>query len=70
MSDPLDQQLLAAHAANDMPTLIALYCQAAETAPTDEVRGFFLTHAYVFALEIGDTRASDLRQELSQMGRD
>ncbi|MGR3636358.1 MAG: hypothetical protein ACU0BK_10595 [Shimia sp.] len=70
MSDPLDQRLLAAHAAGDAPTLVALYCQAAETAATDEARGFFLTHAYVFALEIGDARAPDLRQELSEMGRD
>ncbi|WP_270732967.1 hypothetical protein [Shimia sp. Alg240-R146] len=70
MSDPLDHRLLAAHAAGDVPTLVALYCKAAETATTEEARGFFLTHAYVFALEIGDARAPDLRQQLSDMGRD
>lgn len=70
MSDTLEARLLAAHAAGDQLALISLYVEAAEAAQADEARGFYLTHAYVFALEMGDPRAAKLGVKLREMGRD
>lgn len=70
MKDDLDAQLLAAHGARDGPALIGLYSQAALGANSDTACGFYLTHAYVFALETGDPRAADLRAKLVAMGRE
>ncbi|WP_299374378.1 hypothetical protein [uncultured Tateyamaria sp.] len=66
----LDARLLAAHTEHDHAALVALYNEAAQAAETDDARGFFLTHAYVFALETGDARATALHAELVAMGRD
>ncbi|MFK7881046.1 MAG: hypothetical protein AB8B75_14865 [Roseobacter sp.] len=66
----LNAQLLAAHEADDTRALARLYAQAAEVATNDDGRGFFLTHALVFALEAGAPEASALRQELIEMGRE
>ncbi len=66
----LDARLLAAHAKRDRPALIALYLEASEQAPSDTAKGFFLTHAYVFALEAGDIRATALRAKLMSMDRE
>lgn len=65
----LDGQLLAAHAANNLSDLIALYEQASTQAKTPVAKGFYLTHAFIFALEAGDKRAAMLRQRLASMGR-
>jgi hypothetical protein len=70
MTDALDQALLDAHARGDTDALIRLYRQAADAASTEKAAGFYLTHAYVFALEAGDPRSSDLKQSLVRMGRD
>ncbi|MEM7724705.1 MAG: hypothetical protein AAF376_20450 [Pseudomonadota bacterium] len=67
--DALDAALLAAHAAGDRAALISLYAQAAE-ASDGEASAFYLTHAYVFALEAGDGRASSLKDRLVAMGAD
>ncbi|MEP1198114.1 hypothetical protein [Tateyamaria sp.] len=69
MSD-LDAQLLAAHEAYDVPALVALYRQAANTADNDDARGFYLTHAHVFALEINHPDTARLRDALIEMGRE
>jgi hypothetical protein len=69
MSD-LDADLLAAHAAADTPALVALYEAAADQADTDEARGFYLTHAYVFALEIAHPNATRLHDSLKRLGRE
>ena len=66
----LDARLLAAHVAADRAGLIALYEEAARGANTDTARGFYLTHAYVFALDAGDSHAEVLRRELVAMGRE
>lgn len=66
----LGAQLLAAHAASDGPALVALYRAAADTADTDTARGFYLTHAHVFALEINHPDTADLRAALISMGRE
>ena len=66
----LDRRLLAAHSGDDRDALIALYAEAAEGAASETARGFYLTHAYVFALEAGDARARDLHAALKAMGRE
>ncbi|MGR3711689.1 MAG: hypothetical protein ACU0A6_01010 [Shimia sp.] len=68
--DLLQSQLLAAHAAGDRKALVNLYVQAANGASSEVARGFFLTHAYVFALESGDPTAHDLHRQLVALGRD
>jgi hypothetical protein len=66
----LDQRLLAAHAREDRGALIGLYALAADGAPDLDAACFFLTHAYVFALERGDPRAPDLHARLKAEGRE
>jgi hypothetical protein len=69
----LDSALIAAYEARDWPRLVGLYTEAADG---EEARGnidaacFFLTHAYVFALQTGDVRASSLHQRLKARGRE
>ena len=69
-TDDLDTRLLDAHAREDKPTLVALYTEAAEGATSIEAEGFYLTHAYIFALDIGDPRAAALKARLVAMNRD
>lgn len=67
----LDAALAAVQRRTAAPTvLIALYEEAAAAASEDTQRGFFLTHAYVHALETGDARADALRAQLRTMGRE
>lgn len=68
MRDDLDARLLAAHAADDHRALIRLYRDASEAAQTAVARNFYLTHAYVFALEAGAPEAGDLRARLVGYG--
>ena len=65
----LDRQLLAAHAQDNTTALIGLYTEAGEQAPEEVASAFFLTHAFIFALEAGDARAADLHTRLKAMGR-
>lgn len=66
----LDAQLLSAHAVGDGARLVALYTQAAASAHDPDACGFYLTHAYIFALEVGLPQASDLRAQLVDMQRE
>lgn len=66
----LDTRLLDAHARDDRQALIALYEEAAEVANREEARGFYLTHAYIYALEAGAPRARALHARLVSMGRE
>jgi len=68
MPNDLDQRLLAAHAADDRAALISLYIEASEAAETPVARNFYLTHAYVFALEAGLPIAATLRVRLVEYG--
>ncbi|MEL6798821.1 MAG: hypothetical protein AAFO80_02990 [Pseudomonadota bacterium] len=73
MRDDLDAQLLAAHAADDRGALVRLYAEAgdaAEVAGDRDRAAFYLTHAYVFALEAGDARAEGLHVRLKGWGRE
>lgn len=69
----LDAALIAADEAGDGPRLVALYAQAAdgaEAAGDIDAACFYLTHAYVFALQAGDARASELHARLQARGRE
>jgi hypothetical protein len=65
----LDARLLAAHASGDRDALVELYARAAGDAD-GIARAFYLTHAYVFALEAGDPRAAGLKARLVALGAD
>lgn len=70
--DALEARLLAAHENADLRGLSCLYRQAAEMA---ERRGdrdraaFFLTHAWVFALDAGMAEADVHARRLRAWGR-
>ncbi|MEM8802715.1 MAG: hypothetical protein AAGF55_09285 [Pseudomonadota bacterium] len=69
----LEAKLLQAHAMEDVPALISLYAQAADQAESESATDracFFLTHAWIFALEAGDARAAKLKARLVAHGRD
>lgn len=67
--DALDQDLLSAHARDDITALIHLYAQAADMAPDPDACAFYLTHAFVFALEAGAPQAEPLNARLAAQGR-
>jgi hypothetical protein len=69
MSD-LDERLLAAHAAGEDARLVELYTEAADTATDQDAACFFLTHAYVFALEQNHPALEELRRRLVAAGRE
>jgi len=66
----LDAQLLAAHEVGDGPLLAKLYAEAAAASKNDLQSSFYLTHAYVFALEAGLPEAKDYHQQLKLMGKE
>lgn len=68
MLDDLDARLLAAHAVDDRAALIRLYEEASGVAASPVARNFYLTHAYVFALEAGVPEAQTLRARLVEYG--
>lgn len=65
----LDVQLLDAHARHDHPALVKLYTQAAETTRDTDAACFYLTHAYIFALELGHPDTPALHAQLAAHGR-
>ena len=69
MTGDLHARLLSAHDAGDRGALITGYTTAADTQTDVDAACFFLTHAYVFALEAGDTRAETLHARLAAEGR-
>lgn len=66
----LDDRLLKAHADDDKTALVRLYTEAADQSIDEVACGFYLTHAYVYALELGSDEAHELRSRLIRMGRD
>ena len=66
----LDVQLLAAHEADNSDALIRLYQQAADQAASLDAACFYLTHAYVFALEAGHPDTHQIRARLVAEGRE
>ncbi len=68
MSD-LDDAMLEAHANADGRRLVALYTQAADQARDLDAACFYLTHAYIFALELGAPQVAALHGRLTAHGR-
>lgn len=71
-ADALHQAILAAHAAGDGIALSRLYAQAAQDSAQAGKRdesSFFLTQAFVFALEEGLPDADRHAAELRARGR-
>ncbi|MFV2038223.1 MAG: hypothetical protein ACC646_11605 [Paracoccaceae bacterium] len=69
----LEQDLLAAHSAGDTVALITLYTAAADIAEADQrtdAACFYLTHAYIFALDRGAGEAGELHARLRAHGRE
>ncbi|WP_294612030.1 hypothetical protein [Roseovarius sp.] len=66
----LHEQMLAAHEARDQKALVTLYAAAADGANDLDAACFFLTHAYIFALEAGVPQARDLHARLKSHGRE
>jgi hypothetical protein len=66
----LGAQLLAAHDKNDAAALVSLYTQAADQSDDVDATCFYLTHAYVYALELGSYKAVNLRDRLVTHGRE
>ncbi len=68
----LDQALLKAHEDKDSAELVRLYTLAgdrAEEAGNIDAACFYLTHAFVFALEAGLPEATELNLRLAERGR-
>ncbi len=65
----LDARLLAAHARDDRWALVQLYAEAADTANDIDRACFYLTHAYIFGLEMNHPGVSDLHARLALHGR-
>ncbi len=70
MIEDLNARMIDAHEARDLGALIQLYTQAAEAVNDPNAACFYLTHAYVFALEAGATEARDLHARLKAQGRE
>jgi hypothetical protein len=69
MSD-LDQRLLAAHDRGDHAALVGLYAMAADSSRDLNAACFYLTHAYVFALEQNHPDTASLHARLIAHGRE
>ena len=68
----LDAALLEAHEGADSAALVRLYTLAADAAEAEgdvDAACFYLTHAFVFALEAGVPEAEGLNQCLAARGR-
>jgi hypothetical protein len=70
MRRDLHDRMLSAHEARDRIALIKLYAEAADGMNDIDASCFFLTHAYVFALEAGSPEAKVLHARLKQHGRE
>ncbi|MCH2094901.1 MAG: hypothetical protein MK160_07250 [Rhodobacteraceae bacterium] len=64
----LEGCLLQAHEAGDKQALVSLYAQAADAANSIEAKAFFLTQAYVFALDCAHQDRAGLHSQLVAMG--
>ena len=68
MTQSLERALLDAHDSGDKSALVTLYSRAAKDATTDVAQRFFLTHAYVFALDCGHADVDALKEQLVALG--
>lgn len=66
----LDAALLRAHETENLPALIQLYTAAADAEPNVDAACFYLTHAYVFALQADAPDRVALNARLVAHGRE
>ncbi len=69
----LDRPMLEAHGRGDWPALVSLYTQAAdfcESAGNVDAACFYLTQAFIFALQTGATETNALQARLWRHGRE
>ena len=69
----LEQRLLDAHGRDDPRELAALYVEAADLKEAEgdiDAACFYLTHAFVYALQVSDDAARPLQQRLWRYGRE
>jgi hypothetical protein len=69
----LNDQVLKAHVAGDQATLVDIYHMlGAEELAEENITSacFLLTQAYVYALESGDPRATEIHEILKSHGRE
>ena len=70
MNGDLDQRLLDAHARDDRAALVSLYYEAAEHTASETAKYFYLTHAYIFALDTNHPLTRQLHTLLKAAGRE
>ena len=66
----LNDGIIKAHNENDNWNLVSLYTQAANRANSPDLESFFLTQAYVFALEQDHPAQPRLKSRLVVFGRE
>ena len=65
----LQARLLDAHARDDRAGLVVLYTEAADSANDIDAACFYLTHAYIFGLEMDHPAVPALYARLLAQGR-
>lgn len=68
--DEIEAALLEAHASGNKAALSVLYARAADAEIDPEAQAFYLTQAYVFALDTGAPTAKVLHASLVALGRE
>ena len=71
-ANDLDERLLSAHSVGDTLALVDLYSEAADVAESSgdiDRACFYLTHAFVYGLELGHPLTSELNRRLVAHGR-
>ncbi len=71
--EDLNAQMLQAHETDDYQALVSLYAQVAdqcEEVQDVEATCFYLTQAFIFALDCGDSQAWELNRRLVAYGRE
>ena len=69
----LDTKLLRAHECRDHDALVVLYAQAADEREQEgdiDATCFYLTQAFIFALETGHRSTMELNRRLVDYGRE
>jgi hypothetical protein len=71
--DQINADLLVAHAVGDKPALVRLYRSAGDhmlSLGNIDAGCFYLTHAYIFALDCDDESVAKIHQILVAHGRE
>ena len=71
--EEIEKKMLKAHEEYNQKELVRLYTKAGEMKQKENdenAEAFFLTHAYVFALESGSENAKEICKRLVKLGRE